>query len=153
MSRKVLWERASHKFRVNKLDRQASTMTFRKVLRSPFGRRLWLQQPLHRSICALNVVRGSLTSSGGINFISQQSRLMSSHHQSTEIPPQEWTMFNDKVAVLQDAVKTDEEKEKLTQTYAGDVPRMSVLMELTDKTGALHDVLRSVSRSHLNFIR
>jgi hypothetical protein len=67
---------------------------------------------------------------------------MSSHHQSTDIPPQEWTMFNDKVAVLQDAVKTDEEKEKLTQTYAGDMPRMSVLMELTDKVGVLHDVLR-----------
>jgi hypothetical protein len=68
---------------------------------------------------------------------------MSSHHQSTDIPPQEWTMFNDKVAVLQDAVKTDEEKEKWTQTYAGDMPRMSVLMELTDKVGVLHDVLVS----------
>jgi hypothetical protein len=47
------------------------------------------------------------------------------------------------VAVLQDAVKTDEEKDKWTQTYAGDMPRMSVLMELTDKVGVLHDVLVS----------
>jgi hypothetical protein len=66
--------------------------------------------------------------------------MSSHHHPSTDIPPQEWTMFNDKVAVLQDAGNTDEEK--LTQTYAGDMPRMSVLMELTDKVGVLHDVLR-----------
>jgi hypothetical protein len=114
-------------------------MAFSRVLRSPFGRRLWIQQPLHHSRCLKSYAASSVL---GINFTSQQSRLMSSHHQSTDIPPQEWTMFNDKVTVLQDAVKADEEKEKLTQTYAGDMPRMSVLMELTDKVGVLHDVLR-----------
>lgn len=78
---------------------------------------------------------------------------MSSHHQSTEIPPQEWTMFNDKVAVLQDAAYKDEGKEKWTQTYAGDLPRMSVLMELTDKVGVLHDVLRFFWKYDINVCR
>jgi hypothetical protein len=123
-------------------------MTFSKVLRSPFGTRLWLQQPLYRSGRARSIAGASSASSGGIKFASQQNRLnednMSAHHQSTEIPPQEWTMFNDKLAVLQDAVNADEEKEKWTQTYAGEIPRMSVLMELADKVGVLHDVLRCV---------
>jgi hypothetical protein len=129
-------------------------MTVSKVLRSPFGRRLWLQQPLLGSRCARSFVGGSFASSGGgIKRVSQQSRLMSSHHQSTEIPPQEWTMFNDKVAILQDAVKTDEENDKLTQTYAGDMPRMSVLMEITDKVGVLHDVLRFFWKYDINVCR
>jgi hypothetical protein len=89
--------------------------------------------------------------------MSPQSRLnednMSARHQSTDIPPQEWTMFNDKVAVLQDAVKTDEEKEKWAQPYAGDMPRMSLLMELTDKVGILHDVLRFFWKYDINICR
>jgi hypothetical protein len=132
-------------------------MTFSKVLRSPLGARLWLQQPLYRSGRARSIAGASSASSGGIKFVSQQSRLnednMSVHHQSTEIPPQEWTMFNDKVAVLQDAVKTNEEKEKWTQTYAGEMPRMSVLMELTDKVGILHDVLRFFWKYDVNVCR
>jgi hypothetical protein len=129
-------------------------MTFGKVLRSPFGRRLWLQQPLYRSRCGRSVAGGSLALSGGINCIPQHTRLMSSHHhQSAEIPPQEWTMFNDKVAVLQDANKTDEEKEKGTQTYAGDMPRISVLMELTDKVGVLSDVLKYFWKYDINVCR
>jgi hypothetical protein len=147
----------SHELPVIKLDRQASTMTFSKVIRSPFGPRLWLQRPLYRSRCARSVAGASSASSGGIKFVSQQSRLnednMSAHHQSTEIPPQEWTMFNDKVAVLQDAVKTDEGKEKLTQTFAGEMPRMSLLMELTDKVGVLHDVLRFFWKYDVNVCR
>jgi phenylalanine-4-hydroxylase len=112
------------------------------------------------------IAGGSFASTGGIKFLSHEafvshearslSRLnednMIAHHQSHEVPPQEWTMFNGKVPVLQDAVKTDEEKEEWNQTYR-DMPRMSVLMELTDKVGILHDVLRFFWKYDVNICR
>ena len=70
---------------------------------------------------------------------------MSQYHVESKsnehIPPQEWTTFHGKIPVLQTdpAVASAEKKALLADL---EQPRVSVLMELTDRVGVLHDVLK-----------
>ena len=74
---------------------------------------------------------------------------MAVYHESheTTTKPQEWTtMFNGKIPVLKDAASSHHEPAKTTPEdetiIYGELPRTSVLMELQDRVGVLHDVLR-----------
>lgn len=75
---------------------------------------------------------------------------MSSHHQSHEQPAQEWASFKGKIPVL-----TEKEKKQGQDEYVlyGERPRTSVLMELTDRVGVLHDVLRYFWKYDVNVCR
>lgn len=67
----------------------------------------------------------------------------------TQTPPQEWTTYRGKLPILT-------EPEKLSTGVLGmygDTPRTSVLMELTDRVGVLHDVLRYFWKYDVNICR
>lgn len=54
-------------------------------------------------------------------------------------PRQEWSNYNDKIPVLKDSSQAVMKNEA---ELFGEKPRVSVLMELTDRVGVLHDVLK-----------
>ena len=62
-------------------------------------------------------------------------------HQPLARPPapQEWTNFEGKLPILKEH---DSRPSSGVLGMYGDAPRTSVLMELTDRVGVLHDVLR-----------
>jgi hypothetical protein len=89
---------------------------------------------------------------------------MSQYHKEAShivIPPQEWTQYHGKISVL----KTEGDKELSSSQAApfartrterdlyGDKPRVSVLMELTDRLGVLHDVLKYFWKYDINVTR
>lgn len=76
----------------------------------------------------------------------------SEHHMSHELPPQEWSTFHGKIPVLHDKTDKGYEASSSTHNY-GDVPRTSLLMELTDRVGVLHDVLRYFWKYDVNVCR
>jgi hypothetical protein len=131
------------------IDIDITTMTLTKVLRSPLGRWLWSPASRKGAVTA-SLVDGRRFFTGEAGRPNEDN--MSSHHQSHELPPQQWTMFNGKVAVLQDAAKAKDEREEYNRAY-GENPRMSVLMELTDSVGKLHDVLRFFWKYDVNICR
>ena len=63
-----------------------------------------------------------------------------------EIPSPKQTNVNDKIPVLSDTMKEE-------NSIYGDVPRVSLLMELTDRVGILHDVLRYFWKHDVNICR
>lgn len=73
---------------------------------------------------------------------------MSSHHSGYQQPPQQWTTLNEKISVLEERQKVKHD----SQLY-GERPRTSVLMELTDRVGVLHDVLRWFWKYDVNVCR
>jgi hypothetical protein len=80
---------------------------------------------------------------------SLNSDNMSEHHMSNPIPPQEWGTFNGKIPVLQEVTKIYSDSD----VAYGEKPRTSVLMELTDRVGILHDVLRYFWKYDVNICR
>jgi phenylalanine-4-hydroxylase len=85
----------------------------------------------------------------------------SHHHHDKETKKKEWTtMFNGKIPVLCDAKEDTARHERKTKTTAeddsimyGELPRTSVLMELHDRVGVLHDVLRYFWKYDVNICR
>ena len=84
-----------------------------------------------------------------------------SHHQSV-IPAQAWTEYHDKIPVLkmegkEDVLSCQEACDPSTQSTEGDLygdnPRVSVLMELTDRVGILHNVLKYFWKYDINVTR
>ena len=76
-------------------------------------------------------------------------------HMPPPPPPQQWTSFDGKGKV---PILTEHDKLPSTgvlgmATYYGDTPRTSVLMELTDRVGVLHDVLRYFWKYDVNICR
>jgi phenylalanine-4-hydroxylase len=84
---------------------------------------------------------------------SDMSRLnednMIAHHMTHEVPPQEWATFNGKISILQQV--NDEARDDYS--LYGETPRTSVLMELKDRVGVLHDVLRYFWKYDVNICR
>lgn len=92
------------------------------------------------------------TSNGARRYKSTQISRMNDdsnndHHMSRENPTQEWSLFHDKVSVLKQ-VETEDDV-----TRYGEKPRTSLLMELTDRVGILHDVLRHFWKYDVNICR
>lgn len=111
-----------------------------------------LLQSLVRSSVSrhLRTVGGSLAT----RFLStEHHRLnednMAVHHMGHEQPPQEWTTFHGKVSILKEKQATKDSEQQLY----GDKPRTSLLMELTDRVGVLHDVLRYFWKYDVNVCR
>lgn len=64
--------------------------------------------------------------------------------------PQGWTNFDDSISVAKDSTEIiPENKEELF----GEKPRVSVLMELSDRVGVLHDVLKFFWKHDINISR
>lgn len=117
-----------------------------------------------RSLCrrAIAVVRDPRKISGirtisGVSWHSTDaSRLnednMVEHHvdHGTDLTAMEWEMFHGKIPVLK---PHEEASKKGMPAYAGETPRTSVLMELTDRVGVLHDVLRYFWKYDINVSR
>lgn len=84
-------------------------------------------------------------------FMSTQSRMSDgqavSNYVYNESPAQNVSNFHDKVPVLKQAQIDDD------VTRYGDSPRISLLMELTDRVGILHDVLRHFWKHDVNICR
>ena len=84
-------------------------------------------------------------------FKSTQSHMHDSNirdnHVYHEIPTQKRSLFPDKVPVLKQAHIDDD------VTRYGERPRISLLMELTDRVGILHDVLRHFWKYDVNICR
>jgi len=76
---------------------------------------------------------------------------MVNHHEDHGIrtSSQEWTMFNDKIPVL----TSDVNKNPADGMLGNEGPRTSVLMELQDQLGVLHDVLRFFWKYDVNVTR
>lgn len=84
------------------------------------------------------------------------------HHMNHEQPPVHWTTYHGKIPVLHNdaslnekvEVKKDAEDWTESDLLYGDVPRTSLLMELTDRgVGVLHDVLRYFWKFDVNICR
>ena len=70
------------------------------------------------------------------------------------IPPQEWTNYHGKIPVLQtNPNATAAASSSIEGELYGDKPRVSVLMELTDCVGVLHDVLKYFWKYDINVSR
>eukprot|EP00429_Kryptoperidinium_foliaceum_P086660 CAMPEP_0176187330 /NCGR_PEP_ID=MMETSP0121_2-20121125/2337_1 /TAXON_ID=160619 /ORGANISM="Kryptoperidinium foliaceum, Strain CCMP 1326" /LENGTH=475 /DNA_ID=CAMNT_0017525857 /DNA_START=209 /DNA_END=1636 /DNA_ORIENTATION=- len=95
---------------------------------------------------------------------------MSQYHKEGShivIPPQEWTNYHGKIPILKtegdetnsssSSSPLDSSSELYPRTsegdFYGDKPRVSVLMELTDRVGVLHDVLKYFWKYDLNVTR
>lgn len=76
---------------------------------------------------------------------------MIEHHENHQIPRQDWTTFHGKISILQQA--DDKHDPDDDASLYGDVPRTSLLMELTDRVGVLHDVLRYFWKYDINISR
>jgi hypothetical protein len=70
-------------------------------------------------------------------------------------PPQEWTNYHGKIPVLQTDpnVTATASSSSIDGELYGDQPRVSVLMELTDRVGVLHDVLKYFWKYDINVSR
>jgi phenylalanine-4-hydroxylase len=91
-------------------------------------------------------------------FTEQGRRLneesMSTHHVSHECPPQEWTLFNGKIPVLQESSSEVPDSVRMKEaTKYGEAPRTSLLMELQDRIGVLSDVLKYFWKYDVNVCR
>ena len=85
---------------------------------------------------------------------------MIQHHmeQQPKLPPQEWTTFHGKMPVLtttaDENAKTTTQSSSLSNEYLhGEQPRVSVLMELQDRVGILHDILKYFWKYDINVSR
>jgi hypothetical protein len=88
---------------------------------------------------------------------------MSQYHKQgpqVVLRPQEWTDYHGKIPVLQTDEAAASSTAPRTSTHAsdeyhlyGDKPRVSVLMELTDHLGVLHDVLKYFWKYDINVTR
>ena len=66
-------------------------------------------------------------------------------------PPQGWTSYEGKLPILTQQDKLP--SSGVLGMHYGDTPRTSVLMELTDRVGVLHDVLRYFWKFDVNICR
>lgn len=102
----------------------------------------------------------SLPFSTAVSRVNEDN--MKEHHVHHETPHQEWAMYEGKITVL----KTDEDHPEVGTDQAPSVaggkkkallvdesPRTSLLMELTDRVGVLHDVLRYFWKYDVNVTR
>lgn len=84
-------------------------------------------------------------------FKSTQSHMRDDSTRGSHVyrdnPTQEWPLFRDTVPALKH-VQTDDDV-----TRYGESPRISLLMELTDRVGILHDVLRHFWKFDINICR
>lgn len=71
-------------------------------------------------------------------------------HQIPQPPPQEWSTFDGKLPIL---TQPENLQHGGVLGQYGDTPRTSVLMELTDRVGVLHDVLRYFWKYDVNICR
>lgn len=81
---------------------------------------------------------------------------MSQYHKEAPhvvIPPQEWTNYHGKIPVLQTDASSRSTAKDASSSFYGDKPRVSVLMELTDRVGVLHDVLKYFWKYDINVTR
>ena len=89
---------------------------------------------------------------------------MIQHHMEHQpkMPPQEWTTFHGKIPVLTSTTTPDEDAARtnaarsssLSNEYLhGEQPRVSVLMELQDRVGILHDILKYFWKYDINVSR
>lgn len=74
-------------------------------------------------------------------------------HMPPPPPPQEWASYEGKLPVLTEHDKRPSSGVLGMTNYDGDTPRTSVLMELTDRVGVLHDVLRYFWKFDVNICR
>lgn len=71
------------------------------------------------------------------------------HHMNNAQPDFQWDTFNGKIPVLKESALVAEESEIL----AADSPKTSILMEMTDRVGVLHDVLKYFWKHDINIVR
>ncbi|KAG7345357.1 tyrosine 3-monooxygenase [Nitzschia inconspicua] len=119
-----------------------------------------------------NVIRSSLPSvtTTSMSFFSTNlnENNMSDIHEHHPQPPQQWATFHGKIPVLQTDtnIASDITTESATtshhrpmpnpttnQNFYGESPRVSLLMELKDRVGILHEVLKYFWKYDLNVSR
>jgi hypothetical protein len=135
-------------------------MILGRSLRSPAWRRLVTYSATGRNVMAA-AIKPPLTA----RFLTVDPRCFlnlnddnmvqyQDNHSMEKLPPkQEWDIFHGKVPVLK--VNTNEEEGKTSDStnLYGDKPRVSVLMELRDRVGILHEVLKYFWKYDINVSR
>lgn len=83
-----------------------------------------------------------------------------SYHEHHDQPPQQWTQYHGKIPCLKDAPAASTSADGNTDDgicvaggQQGEAPRTSMLMELSDRVGVLHDVLRWFWKNDVNICR
>jgi len=85
---------------------------------------------------------------------------MANHHEGHDQPEQEWSTFHGKLSFLKEKQHNDGDRDAAATSgdeaeslLYGEKPRTSVLMELKDRVGVLHDVLRYFWKYDVNVCR
>jgi phenylalanine-4-hydroxylase len=112
----------------------------------------FLRSPLSRQLLKETRLPAAISSSFGRCFSTELKRInddnMNSHYEGLDQPAHDWSTFKENFSEL--AGKVNDPKEF---TMYGEKPRTSVLMELTDRVGVLHDVLRFFWKYDVNVCR
>ena len=99
---------------------------------------------------ALFPARASVAQSRFLSTNLNEDNSLHNQYNAPLIPTpqqQEWSNYNGKIPVLKDS------SQKVMKNEAelfGEKPRVSVLMELTDRVGVLHDVLKYFWKYDIN---
>lgn len=99
--------------------------------------------------------RSGVAASGRLFSTDLNRDNMSQYHREAShvvIPPQEWTSYRGKIPMLKSDMK-EASSQNASNDIFGEQPRVSVLMELTDHVGILHDVLKYFWKYDINVTR
>ena len=96
-----------------------------------------------RLACRLSSTRAA---AGGVVSLNENNLIH--HHMHSQQPKFTWTNYNGKIPILQQQQETPNSSNAWSET-----PKTSLLMELTDRVGVLHDVLKYFWKYDINISR
>jgi hypothetical protein len=128
------------------------TMILGRSFCSPAWRQLMAHSATGRNMAAIKPLTARFLTVDPRGFLNLNEDNMMQYQElhSMELPPkQEWDTFRGKVPVL----KVNTKEGKTPDNLYGDKPRVSVLMELGDRVGILHEVLKYFWKYDINVSR
>jgi hypothetical protein len=124
-------------------------MILDRSLRSPAWRRLVAYSATGRNMAAKPLTARFLSVDPPSLNLNEDNMVQYRDNHPVEVPKQEWDTFHGKVPVL----KVNKKEVKTSEHLFGDKPRVSVLMELRDQVGMLHEVLKYFWKYDINVSR